>query len=352
MFASSAACGRRRADGERQREHPDHRVPGAGDVEDLPGDGRDVQRLEAGLKEAHPGLAPGDQDRRPARTAQQGRTGLLHGLLEVGRPVSARSRESLRQIRGDHRGAPVEFKPRRLGVDGDRPRRLSAVERADTIHQLILDQSLAVIGDDHGVDLRPDLPEECGHGALHLRGMRAQPLPVEADHLLLVGDDAALEDGRAAGVRAGCRRRRSRPRPSCSRSQLPSASSPTTPQTSTAAPRHLRLCATLAAPPNRCVSSRDLDDRHRSLGGDAPHHAGIVAVDHEIADHEDPGPRKGVDAGAEAATGPGRSSACSAGRHAPLAGQGSPAHALPGPAPGVQGTASSKIITGMSSVTG
>ena len=36
-----------RADGERQREHADHRVPGAGDVEDLAGNGRDVQRLAA-----------------------------------------------------------------------------------------------------------------------------------------------------------------------------------------------------------------------------------------------------------------------------------------------------------------
>ena len=184
--------------------------------------------------------------------------------------------------------------------------------------------------------------------------MRTEPLPVEADHLLVVGDDAALEDGRAVGVRAGSPSTPIPARPSCSRSQLPSASSPTTPPTSTAAPRRLRLCATLAAPPNRCVSSATSTTGTGASGEMRRTDAGIVAVDHQVADHEDPGPRKAATrraAGrrpgplmrelrrvAELRSGPAR---------APGTG-----HATPGRGPGVQGTASSKIITGMSSVTG
>ena len=129
--------------------------------------------------------------------------------------------------------------------------------------------------------------------------MRTQPLPVEADDLLMVGDDAALEDGRAAGVR------------------VDAVDADPGPSQLLAQPAALGVLADDAADLDRRAETpqvvrdiggpaeplrllRDLDDRHRRLGGDAPHHAGIVAVDHEIADHEDPGPRKGADAGAEA----------------------------------------------------
>ncbi len=128
--------------------------------------------------------------------------------------------------------------------------------------------------------------------------MRTQPLPVEADDLLLVGDDTALENGRAVGMRVDAV------------DADPGASQ------LLAQPAALGVVADDAADLDRRAETpqvvrdiggsaealrllRDLDDRHRGLGGNAPHRAGIVAIDHEIADHEDAGPRKSSDAGAE-----------------------------------------------------
>ena len=48
---------------QRQREGGDHRVPGTGDIEDMPGQGRERQRRNATAKERHALLTSGDEQR-------------------------------------------------------------------------------------------------------------------------------------------------------------------------------------------------------------------------------------------------------------------------------------------------
>jgi len=251
------------AGGDGEGEGGDDGVPGAGDVEDLLGDGGDVKRLLAGAAEEHAQFAERDEEQgggevleETARGADEvevaervgvagfvGQSAELEGLLAVGRD--------------EGEAGEVEVMDG-LGVEAQ-PDAVTAAERLEGVEEGLGDDALAVVADDDGVgagEAGLEGGEQAGVGALV---EVAAGFAVDADDLLLVCDDAGLDAGVAGGqgdeagavdlpAQSTCWLVRSR------RSWLAAGSRPTTPNSSVRAPRAERLRATLAAPPGMKLS--------------------------------------------------------------------------------------------------
>ena len=192
------------AGGQGQGEEGDGGIAGAGDVEDFLGAGGGVVGGFSGAEEHHALLAEGDEEdfagpffeQNPAhlRTASSFSTGSTGSLW--GRPGGG---EGLGAVRLHDRGAVPLQRVVRVGVDGEELAG-GADAGGDFIGEALLDEALAVILDDDGIEVAAASPRwRRGAVELGLGGLEFA-LAIHADDLLVAGDDAGLDDGVVIGI--------------------------------------------------------------------------------------------------------------------------------------------------------
>src|SRR5579885_1732308 len=266
-----------RAETEGERRH--HRVAGPGDIEHLARHGGEFLDCPARLKEREPALAPRHEHGARLPALEQPTA----GGVERGRigDVDASGRRGLFAVRLDQRGAAVVGEVAALGID-EPGKRLPAVHVGERVQELGVDRALAVIRHDEHVGRRAgtqhEVPQPPADGAIDGRDF-----PIEADHLLVAGDDAGLLRGLAP---------RDHDHPVGARTARPKRGHEPPPRgvvADNAADRHpspegsdvARNVARAARPR---VVRHDADDRHGRLGRDALDLAPEELVEHQIAD--------------------------------------------------------------------
>ncbi len=272
-----------------------HRVAGPGDVEHLPGGGGDVDHPPGG-EEAHPLLAAGDQERRGGKKVQQLEPCRAQALLvadfqtggQLGLPLV-----------GGHQGeAAIDAEVARLGVHQD-PHLSGGGHFPQILQERLGDDPLAVVRDDH----RAAVLQPSGEGRAQRRqvprGKMFPRLPIEAHHLLVVGDDPRLDRGGAVG---GTHHPRGADAAGGHLAHQPVARLvPADRSDDLHLPAQAAdVVGNVGRPAEAAALLPHLHHRHRRFRGDALHLSPHIVVHDEIPDHRHPGPGESADKGPQA----------------------------------------------------
>ena len=264
-----------------------HGIARAGYVHDAACRGVERRGFAVARHRDEAALAPRHQHALAADLRDQRGGGSLHGpraSLSIGWPSACASSADI----GRHyTGAAVSGIVRTLGIDDDRlaglPRR-----RDDFRHDARRQHALAVVGQHDRIDAAKAVahcPHDGGFDAgIHRRGFLA--IGTQQVRVVQVGHEACL-DGRHAPRCLDERRHDPRaPARWLAIAALPRRARPP-PRSRRLAPSPAILRATLPAPPSGFLRRRRIDHQGGCFGRYPRHRAIDIAVEHDVADHQE-----------------------------------------------------------------
>jgi hypothetical protein len=261
-----------------RREGGDHRVTGAGHVEDLACPRRQVHRGLPRPDQAHPVLATGDQQRLDPAIFDQG-LGAADQVLGIG--AAADHGLEFGEVGGDQGRPAVDREIPALGIHQHRDTGLAG---GLDQHMWSAQGALAVIREDHRRRTRK-LRAVQGQQVARLQA-RKSVLEVEPDQLLVAADDPQLGNGGRpdltmkpatdAGVLEQMRQ------------LLAGVIGAGHPDQARSRAQGREIERDVARTTRTLLDLAHMDHGHRSLGGDAIRRAMPIAVEHQVPGNQYP----------------------------------------------------------------